>query len=122
VSWGNWSARSCRRSIVKNGYVTDRDIERNTTTVTQERVLVTGGSGFIAGHCILQLLEQGYVVRTTVRSSKRESAVRAVLTDAGMANGDALTFAEADPHPRRRVGGSVQRLRVRAARGLARSH
>jgi len=80
----------------QNGYVTNRDIERNTTTVTQERVLVTGGSGFIAGHCILQLLEQGYVVHTTVRSSKRESAVRAVLTDAGMANGDALTFAEAD--------------------------
>ena len=53
--------------------------------MTQERVLVTGGSGFIAGHCILQLLEQGYVVRTTVRSPKRESAVRAVLTDAGMA-------------------------------------
>ena len=36
--------------------------------MTQERVLVTGGSGFIAGHCILQLLEQGYLVRTTVRS------------------------------------------------------
>lgn len=64
--------------------------------MTQEHVLVTGRSGFIAGHCILQLLEQGYVVRTTVRSLKRESAVRAVLTDAGMANGDALTFVEAD--------------------------
>ena len=62
----------------------------------QDLVLVTGGSGFIAGHCILQLLEQGYVVRTTVRVPKRESAVRAVLTDAGMANGDALTFVEAD--------------------------
>jgi hypothetical protein len=31
-----------------------------------------------------------------VRSPKRESAVRAVLTDAGLANGDALTFVEAD--------------------------
>jgi nucleoside-diphosphate-sugar epimerase len=30
-------------------------------------VLVTGGSGFIAGHCILELLEEGYRVRTTVR-------------------------------------------------------
>jgi nucleoside-diphosphate-sugar epimerase len=64
--------------------------------VAQERLLVTGGSGFIAGHCILQLHEQGYVVRTTVRSPKHQSAVRAVLTDAGMANGDALTFVEAD--------------------------
>ncbi|WP_250037515.1 SDR family oxidoreductase [Paractinoplanes maris] len=34
-------------------------------------VLVTGGSGFIAGHCILQLLDQGYDVRATVRSLDR---------------------------------------------------
>ena len=31
-------------------------------------VLVTGGSGFIASHTILQLLAAGYQVRTTVRS------------------------------------------------------
>jgi nucleoside-diphosphate-sugar epimerase len=65
-------------------------------TATQHRVLVTGGSGFIAGHCILQLLEQGYSVRTTVRSLKREPDVRAVLGDAGMVNGDALSFVAAD--------------------------
>ncbi|MEU4656025.1 aldehyde reductase [Streptomyces sp. NPDC023723] len=64
--------------------------------MTQQRVLVTGGSGFIAGHCILRLLQQGYLVRTTVRSLSRESAVRAVLTDAGMVNGDALSFVAAD--------------------------
>lgn len=64
--------------------------------MTQQHVLVTGGSGFIAGHCILQLLEQGYHVRTTVRSLNREAAVRSVLTDAGMVNGDALSFAAAD--------------------------
>ncbi|MFI7611056.1 SDR family oxidoreductase [Nonomuraea terrae] len=61
-----------------------------------QRVLVTGGSGFIAGHCILQLLEHGYLVRTTVRSLKRESAVRAALADAGMVNRDALSFVAAD--------------------------
>ncbi|MCC9069972.1 NAD-dependent epimerase/dehydratase family protein [Arthrobacter cryoconiti] len=59
-------------------------------------VLVTGGSGFIAGHIIQQLLEQGHTVRATVRSLKKESAVRAVLHDAGVTNGDALTFVEAD--------------------------
>lgn len=35
------------------------------------RVLVTGGTGFIAGHCIKQLLEKGYDVVTTVRSDEK---------------------------------------------------
>jgi len=43
-----------------------------------ETVLVTGGTGFIGAHCILQLLQQGYNVRTTVRSLKREADVRAI--------------------------------------------
>jgi len=59
-------------------------------------VLVTGGSGFIAGHIILQLLEQGYRVRTTVRSLEREGPVRSILTEAGMKNGAQLTFVAAD--------------------------
>ncbi|HEY1531012.1 MAG TPA: aldehyde reductase [Galbitalea sp.] len=59
-------------------------------------VLVTGGSGFIAGHCILELLEEGYRVRTTVRSLAREEAVRPILEDAGMKNGGGLTFVAAD--------------------------
>ena len=62
----------------------------------QHQVLVTGGSGFIAGHILLQLLEQGHHVRTTVRSKRREPEVRAALVDAGMVHGDALTFVEAD--------------------------
>lgn len=60
------------------------------------RVLVTGGSGFIAGHCILQLLAAGYEVRATVRSLMREESVRRVLAQAGMVNGDRLTFVAAD--------------------------
>ncbi len=42
-------------------------------------VLVTGGSGFIGGWCVIGLLQQGYVVRTTVRDLDREGAVRAAL-------------------------------------------
>ncbi|MFJ7217752.1 SDR family oxidoreductase [Amycolatopsis sp. NPDC098790] len=64
--------------------------------MTKQLVLVTGGSGFIAGHCILPLLEQGYRVRATVRSLHREAAVRSVLTEAGMVGGDALSFVAAD--------------------------
>lgn len=63
---------------------------------TPNLVLVTGGSGFIAGHCITALLAAGYDVRTTVRSLGKEGAVRQVLTEAGMTRGESLSFAEAD--------------------------
>ncbi|MFE3824434.1 SDR family oxidoreductase [Streptomyces sp. NPDC059092] len=35
--------------------------------MTDVRVLVTGATGFIAGHCINELLQHGYAVRGTVR-------------------------------------------------------
>jgi nucleoside-diphosphate-sugar epimerase len=61
-----------------------------------QHVLVTGGSGFIAGHCILQLLEQGYLVRATLRSLEKQVAVRFVLKGAGMIHSDKLSFVAAD--------------------------
>jgi dihydroflavonol-4-reductase len=61
-----------------------------------ELVLVTGGSGFIASHCILQLLQSGYRVRTTLRSLRRESEVRAMLKQGGAEPGDRLDFVSAD--------------------------
>ncbi len=61
-----------------------------------ETVLVTGGSGFIGGYCILQLLEAGYRVRTTVRDLKREAEVRATLKANGMEAEDRLSFLAAD--------------------------
>jgi nucleoside-diphosphate-sugar epimerase len=64
--------------------------------MTGESVLVTGGSGFIGAHCILQLLNAGYRVRTTVRSLTREGDVRAVLKVGGAMPGEALSFAAAD--------------------------
>jgi dihydroflavonol-4-reductase len=42
-------------------------------------VLVTGGSGYLAGWCIVGLLERGYGVRTTVRNPAREPEVRAAV-------------------------------------------
>jgi nucleoside-diphosphate-sugar epimerase len=59
-------------------------------------ILVTGGSGFIGSHCILQLLAAGHRVRTTVRSLKREGDVRAMLTEGGAEPGDRLSFTAAD--------------------------
>lgn len=47
-----------------------------------ETVLVSGGSGFLGGWCVVELLRQGYEVRTTVRNLSREREVRdAVATE-----------------------------------------
>jgi dihydroflavonol-4-reductase len=59
-------------------------------------VLVTGGSGFVGSHVILQLLNAGHMVHTTVRSLSREDSVRTMLRDAGADSGQPLTFFAAD--------------------------
>jgi nucleoside-diphosphate-sugar epimerase len=64
--------------------------------MTDRDVLVTGGSGFIAGHVILHLLAAGHRVRTTVRSLDREAEVRAQLTEGGLPAGAPLSFVAAD--------------------------
>jgi nucleoside-diphosphate-sugar epimerase len=59
-------------------------------------ILVTGGSGFIAAHTILQLLNGGHRVKTTVRNLKREPEVRGMLAQGGVEPSDRLTFFAAD--------------------------
>ncbi|TXI22484.1 MAG: NAD-dependent epimerase/dehydratase family protein [Roseateles sp.] len=49
------------------------------------RILVTGGSGYIAGVLIRQLLDAGWQVHTTLRDPSREPALRRQL---GAATGD----------------------------------
>ena len=46
---------------------------------SSQSVLVTGGSGYIAGYVIAKLLDDGYNVRTTIRSLGREPQVREML-------------------------------------------
>src|SRR5271166_5096931 len=53
-------------------------------------VLVTGGSGYIAGYCIAQLRNDGWSVRTTVRSVAKTKAMRASIGNI------AIEFVEAD--------------------------
>ena len=59
------------------------------------RVLVTGASGFVAQHVILQLLAKGYTVRGTLRSMKRADEVRKVLSAFDPRAQD-IDFVEAD--------------------------
>src|ERR1700722_9470273 len=61
-----------------------------------ELVVVTGGSGFVGTHCIVQLLNAGYRVRTTVRSLKREAEVRTMVREGGAKGVDELSFVVAD--------------------------
>jgi dihydroflavonol-4-reductase len=56
------------------------------------RVLVTGGSGYIAGFLIRRLIETGWDVHTTIRDLKREAEVRGWL----QVNNDRLSFFATD--------------------------
>src|SRR5215468_7674136 len=60
-----------------------------------ETVLVTGGTGYVAGWCIVELLNRGYTVRTTVRNLSKEQTVRANIS-AQIDPGDRLSFFVAD--------------------------
>jgi dihydroflavonol-4-reductase len=61
----------------------------------QDIVLVTGGSGYIAGWCVARLLNDGWRVRVTVRDLKREGDVRRALATV-VPHQEKLTFHGAD--------------------------
>jgi len=62
-----------------------------------DNVLVTGGSGYIAGWCVARLLAEGYDVRATVRNLARVAEVRRSLSRLeAEAAGPRLSFVAAD--------------------------
>jgi len=63
--------------------------------IQSKTVLVTGASGFIGMHCVLQLLEQGYKVRGTLRNLDREKHLREVFSQHTQAI-DHLEFVQTD--------------------------
>jgi dihydroflavonol-4-reductase len=67
----------------------------NDLQAEEKTVLVTGGSGFLGGWCLVELLRRGYRVRTTVRDLAREGEVRARV-GSQLDAGDRLSFSAAD--------------------------
>lgn len=64
-------------------------------TISSTPILITGASSFVGTHTIIQLLEQGYNVRGTIRSLAKEAEVRETIAKFVQAN-DRLTFQAAD--------------------------
>ncbi|MFD3931299.1 NAD-dependent epimerase/dehydratase family protein [Streptomyces sp. NPDC058614] len=61
-----------------------------------EKVLVTGGSGFVGAHTVVRLLREGHRIRAAVRGPAQEAQVLAALRQAGVDRADLLEFAVAD--------------------------
>jgi len=59
-------------------------------------VLVTGGSGFVGSHTIVQLLQKGYKVKTTIRSIAKKHLVIEMIKNGGIHSFENLSFIEAD--------------------------
>ena len=64
-------------------------------------VLVTGGSGFLGGWCVAELLRRGQTVRATIRELSREPEVRATVWK--LVEGSAAAAAEPRPDAERRL-------------------
>jgi nucleoside-diphosphate-sugar epimerase len=60
-----------------------------------EKVLVTGASGFIAKHCIAELLRRGFAVQATLRDTSRQDEVRRAVSGIGV-DAASVTFHAAD--------------------------
>ena len=61
-----------------------------------DTVLVTGGTGFVGMQIILQLLQKGYNVKTTLRSIKSKDKVIDALKSNGITSFSNLSFVEAE--------------------------
>jgi nucleoside-diphosphate-sugar epimerase len=82
--------------VGRNFHVTVAGHGREIPVMEERRlVLVTGGSGYIAGFCIARLMREGWRVRATVRSLRRSEAVRASLSTL-VRSSSGLSFVAAD--------------------------
>ena len=82
-------------------------------------ILVTGASGFVALHTIIQLLQQGYKVRSTLRTLSRETEVRETIGK-HVESEHLGEILESSPATRVIMGGLPFRLRGRSVGCLGR--
>lgn len=61
-----------------------------------EKVLVTGGTGFLGLRLVMQLLNDGYDVRTTIRKRSGQDRIMRILKEYGTKNIQNISFIEAD--------------------------
>ncbi len=94
-SSASWPVRRWQRRRLRPSDTTNRLACVPEEQAEKPLVTVSGASGFIALHCVRELLEQGYPVRATVRSREREQQVREWLAPHVPADSE-LSFAVAD--------------------------
>src|SRR5215831_14462194 len=67
----------------------------NKSTTPRGLAVISGGSGYIAGYCIAQLLNDGWSVRTTLRNLKWAEDVHTAIGKIA-ANANTIEFVAAD--------------------------
>jgi dihydroflavonol-4-reductase len=83
------------RPRIRSAHLWGRPMATPKVTAPRGLIVVTGGSGYIAGYCIAQLLNEGWRARTTVRNLGAAEEVRATIGRIA-ANAGAIEFMAAN--------------------------
>src|SRR5436190_13007733 len=85
TQFGRRQSKIDRSRYLSRRLCENRDSVKNKETKEDRRsiVLVTGGTGFVASHCILRLLQHGYRARATVRSIDSAPKVFEMIIEGG---------------------------------------